>query len=373
MKKAHVSFVSFPHPPHVGPTLPIVRVLVRRGFRVSYVTSDRFASRIAQLGAEVVLGPRFSFWDAGPTDNEPTLPPAHQYLAPFAVRTLSTVGSFYQAHRPDIIIYDFAAWAGRLLATTLGVAAIRTSPVFRGYVFSIGGDVDRFVAERAGTDRPVGLQREQLTIYLFPKELELAGTVSGPDCLYAGRCAGEQPSYGDWHRSSSDDRPICLVSTSTTYVRGPQYFTMCIEALRDLGWHVILSIGETGDAASLLPLPPHFEIVQNTAHIKILPHTSLFICLGGLISQAEAMYHGVPLLVLSHGITDLEWHAANTEATGIGLHLNKAATSSDNLRDYALRAMQSRPIRDRVADVQRRTRQAPGGEETANRIEQMMS
>lgn len=387
MKKGHVSFVSFPHPPHIGPTLPIVEVLVRRGYRVSYMTSDRFASRIEPLGAEVVLCPRFSIWDGGPTAQEHAHP-----CARFAVRTLPSLGSFYEANRPDLIIYDFAALAGRILAKRLGVPAIQISPVFAlnpehllqqiapehaallEHILFQGQEVDRFLAEYGITERRAFVfHREKLNIYFFPKELQLKGTLSEADCFYAGRCAGEQPYYGDWQKTSSDDRPICLVSTSTTYIRGPKFFKMCIEALRDLGWHVILSIGDTTDAASLLPLPPHFEIVQNTAHVKILPHTSLFICLGGLISQAEAMYHGVPLLVLSCGIPDLEWHAENTVEKGIGLHLKWAETSSDNLRDRALRIMRSKPILDRVAQVQRLTRLAPGGEETANRIEEMMS
>src|SRR4051794_36250739 len=55
MKQPHVAFVSYPQHPHVGPILPIVSVLVRRGYRVSCVVSDVFAARVAQLGAQPVI------------------------------------------------------------------------------------------------------------------------------------------------------------------------------------------------------------------------------------------------------------------------------------------------------------------------------
>src|SRR5882757_9599511 len=54
MDRGHIAFLSFPHPPHVNPTVPIVSVLVRRGFRVSYVTSQRFRDRLLGVGAEVI-------------------------------------------------------------------------------------------------------------------------------------------------------------------------------------------------------------------------------------------------------------------------------------------------------------------------------
>ena len=60
MTNRHIAFFSVPYPPHVNPTLAIVSVLVRRGYRVTYVTSDTFAARVAALGAfEVVSCPIF--------------------------------------------------------------------------------------------------------------------------------------------------------------------------------------------------------------------------------------------------------------------------------------------------------------------------
>ena len=47
-------FVTPPFPGHVFPVLPLVRELVSRGHRVSYVTSPALADQVKVAGAQVV-------------------------------------------------------------------------------------------------------------------------------------------------------------------------------------------------------------------------------------------------------------------------------------------------------------------------------
>jgi MGT family glycosyltransferase len=196
--------------------------------------------------------------------------------------------------------------------------------------------------------------------------------VFGAEFLYAGRCPGEQPYYGDWHHGSSYDKSIILVSTSTTYVRGPAYFAMCIEALRGLNRRVVLSVGDGAGLESLLPLPPNFELAQRTSHVRILPFGSLFICLGGIVTQAEALYHGVPLMILTHGFLELEWQADNFARLGLGVHLRQAQMNAETIRERALQILDDATMARSVDEAKRLVRSEPGAEETANRIEQLL-
>src|SRR5690348_5163333 len=110
MKRAHIAFVSFPHHPHVNPTLPIVSTLVRRGFRVTYATSEKFAARVAAVGAEVVLCPPFEVSTLSQGEDE-----KDRFSHPFcrlAIRTLKKLTSFYENDHPDVIVYDLLAFAG---------------------------------------------------------------------------------------------------------------------------------------------------------------------------------------------------------------------------------------------------------------------
>jgi MGT family glycosyltransferase len=387
MKNIHIAWFSLPHPSHLNAALPIVSVLVRRGYRVTFVTSERFAERIKSLGAEFVACPSFDvneMWDQQDVEKE-------RHPHPFcrlAVRTLAQVTSFYEKQRPDLIVYDLVAFAGRILANRWSIPAVKCSPGFAFDRESIGLQIsdpeyrqelledsakaDRFLMSHGIVESDFLFHREGLTIYLLPKPVQPGGNVYGGSFFYAGRCAAEQSYYGDWRKTHTDGRPIVLVATSTSYVQGPKYFKMCIEALSGLKWHVLLSIGDQGDPKTLSPLPPHFEIVQHTSHVKILPHVSLFVCLGGLITLSESMYHGVPLIATTLGFKELEWHGANIARLGIGVHVKGADPSAETVREAVIRLSEDARIAEKVTEMQRKVRREPGAEETVNRIEEYL-
>jgi len=387
MKKPHIAFISFPHHPHVNPTLPIASVVARRGFKVSFATSDRFADRANDVGTDVVAIPKFqidTLDDEVESGNR-----LHPPICQLAVRTLAPLIHAYKDDKPDLIIYDLLAFAGRILACKWNIPAIQTSPTFahirekwseqvtnpsfRASLAEISRRANLFFERHGVIGGDFIFHRERLNIYLFPRALQPFVNFVDDRCFYAGRCAAEQPYFGDWKCPTANNRPIALVATSTTYIQGAEFFKMCIDAFSGLGWHVIMSIGDSGDAASLLPLPPHFEIVKNTSHIRILPHVDLQVCLGGIITSAEAAYHGVPLVVLSHGFPELEWQADNLERLGVGVHVRKADTNSKTLREVINRTANDLEMRRKVKRLQHETHREPGSEDTANRIEQYIN
>lgn len=384
---AHIAFFSFPHQPHVGPTLPIVSVLVRRGYRVTYVTSERFSSRVAELGAEVLICPEF-IAGASPGETVGDDYPFHHPFCRISTRTLAKATAFFERNRPSLIGYDLLAFAGRILANRWSIPAIQTSPTFAHSRRSYNQQADRFEILRLVREPAKRVElylshhgvsggeflfhREGLNIYLFPKALQPNPSTFDASCFFAGRCAGEQPHYGRWKKTSDDGKPIALIATSTTYIQGPEFFRMCIDAFSGLQWHLILSIGDKGNPNDFGPLPPHVEMVQHTSHVKILPHVSLFICLAGIITSAEAMYHGVPLIATTHGIPENEWEAENLVDLGLAVHIRKADMSVEKLRQSVIQISEDAPLRNRVKQMQRIVQREPGAEEAANRIEEYL-
>lgn len=388
MDRSHIAFLSFPHPPHVNPTLPIVSVLVRRGFHVSYVTSEKFRDRVVAVGAEVITCQSFDA-QADHHFNKQTDRSGDSRLVDRAFELADNMQevamSVFETHPPAVLIYDPGAIAGRLLAHRLGVPSILTTPMFAVDLKRLDIQVNhaKFREEIIDTERAIahhlkgrGIEAAELqsyaaapTIHLLPRVLQPDGDVFGERYFYAGRCAGEQPFYGEWRNVCDCGRPIVLVSSSTTALQRSHYYRMCIEALDGLGWHVVLSIGDHGDASSLLPLPPHFEIVQTTSHLAILRYATLMICMGGNMTVSEALYHGVPLIVMSHGHPELEWQADNMAEKGFGIHLRNAETDSCTLRQAVLQISSGSKFHLRATRLKWAVRREPGAEETANRIE----
>jgi len=368
MRNMHIAIVNLPHPPHVNPTLPIVSVMVRRGYRVTYVTSERFAPQISVLGAEVVQCSPF-------TD----IPRSTELM-------LAEITPFYEKHRPDLMIYDFMALAGRILAHRWHIRAIQTSPDFvfenRSKLIERISDEDvqrRWREHYAKIDnylRRYGIAdgsfplHEKLNIHFAPRTFQPSRGVFGPEFFHAGRCAGEQQPYGKWHRDDVDERPIVLLGTSTTYTQGADYFSMCIEALRGLDCHIIIYAGDKFDDSCLTSLPAHCEVVRGTAQVKLLCHASLLICHGGIITPAEAAYYGVPLLMVTHGNPELELWADIFASEGFGVHLRGRNINAENMRQSATLLMTDKGMLRNVTHIRNKIRREPGAEETVNRIEE---
>src|ERR1044072_5271555 len=122
MKKCHVAIFALPHHAYVNPTMPIVRTLVRRGYRVTYATSENFAKRLSEIGAEVIVGPHYNVQQQWESPADPRKPDEHPFCR-IALRMLAQCERFYENDRPDLVIYDILAFAGRILAHRWGIPA----------------------------------------------------------------------------------------------------------------------------------------------------------------------------------------------------------------------------------------------------------
>lgn len=66
----HIAVICLPAAGHVNPTLPVVSELVRRGHRVTYATSEKYAKAVESAGATFFpsgedLAAGFPRWRAG--------------------------------------------------------------------------------------------------------------------------------------------------------------------------------------------------------------------------------------------------------------------------------------------------------------------
>lgn len=382
MSRKHIAFFPFPHHPHILPTLSFVYALTRRGYRITYVAPDIFEERIREAGAEHIAGPRFINMSS---DGRAT----YTDLFTLTDQTVESTVGFYEENRPNLIIYDRACLAGRLVARRLQTRAATSTSVlafelanpdvlgpstkkWRDVLRELHQERDVFMSRRGIANADTLIHKEDLNIHLFPKIYQLAGSVFDERDFYAGRCAAELPCCAAWRPAKARNEPVILVATSTAYIPGPQYFKMCIEALSGLPAHVILSIGDRMDARVFDVLPENFEIVQGIPQIKVMPHVHLFICKAGPASAAEAMYHGVPMLMITHGNIDPESYAENAERLGMGVHLRGTEITATELRSAVCVMLENQAFSDRMKFLSRITRHEAGGEETANRIEQYL-
>jgi MGT family glycosyltransferase len=399
MGKKHISFINVPAPPHVNPTLSIVATLVKRGHRVTYVTSDRFEGKISALGAECVLCPPLP--TAADFKDDPGLLVPNKWYTwddvgrgdgfffEFSGRALPQLRDRYEHDPPDVILYDRLFPAGRVLAEQWRIPAVQTSPEFafhdvyftrkngvcytpRGIVES-GNKLDIFLNAHGVHTKNNLFHKEILNVYFFPKAFQFQADSFDGSFLFAGGCIAARPAEGEWQRKSTNDRPLILVSASSTQYNEPEYFRTLIDALKNLPWGVVISTGDMTDFSSFKHIPDNVEMHQYLPYPKVLPHVWLNICQGGTSTIVESMCHGVALICISQNAEPAEYSDRVAEM-GIGIHIRQPELSPESLRQAVLRIADDASMLARARQMQEVIRsEKMGPEEVADRIESLLA
>lgn len=383
----HVAIFTFPIPALVHPTFSMVATLIRRGYRVTYVTSERFAAEAASLGAEVVRCPRLDY--PFNQDDSAAMPIEQQYVRDpisLAYRTFSVAWPFYQKHEPDLVIYDSQSFAGILVADKSGSPAIRMSnqfayndetlsspaipAVWKEKQLSVEQQANEFFDSYDSSRSNVIRSSPDETFYLYLRELQLSATAREGNALYAARCTAERPNIVRWRRPEAwRHGPTVLVAASTTYGQRPDYYKSCLSALSRLGWKTFVIVGGSSALAELDALPPNCLPVQDIPLAAVMPHADLLICAAGMATAMEASYHGLPMLMITNGHAEMEAYANRYQDFGMGVHLNRSDASPEQVAQCAGRMFADSALRQSVIRMRDAVRSSAGPEELVNWIE----
>jgi MGT family glycosyltransferase len=152
--------------------------------------------------------------------------------------------------------------------------------------------------------------------------------------------------------------PKILVS-ATTAVPQPEFYKMAIAAFESLPFRVILSIGNEIDPGSLGPLPTRFEINQFSSQLEILEQASLYIGQGGVGSTLEALYCGVPVLLIPPG-PGYDPVPRRIAELGLGMRLEGSAISIEELRNAAVFLLEDGETQKRAMEARKTMRETNG-------------
>ncbi|MFJ3973817.1 macrolide family glycosyltransferase [Streptomyces sp. NPDC090021] len=380
---AHIAVFTAPAHSHVNALLGIIEELTARGHRVSWATTPEFASAVEAAGATAVIHDPGLPQDpaAWPTDVHrlPLL-----YLA--AARTaLPHLLAGFAADRPDLVLTEDPAGAGRLLAATWGIPAVQVwsyaaspdhwslrPPAAPGANPAAG----EFLAQLTGllAAQGVGDTAEQhLTgaldggIVLLPRAFQPGGDGFGPQFHFVGPALGKRPAQGTWAPPPSG-RPVLLVSLGSIDNAHPEFYRLCFDAFADLPWHVVLPIGSRVDPATLGRVPANFEVREQVPQLVVLAHASAFVHHGGMGSTMEGLHHGVPTLALPR-LPEQAVNARQLVALGLGRALPPRTLTAERLRAAVLDVAENRAISERVRAMQKAILDAGGACAAADVIE----
>ena len=396
----HILMWPFPGYGHVNPTLPVVTELVRRGHRVTFPTTTRFAAEVAAAGAEVLPyasalagRPLPEVFDADYLAREPmramleamaTAPPIESH---FAERDL-----------PDLLLYDSSTYAaGRVLAAKWHRPAIQMYPTFAANeAFQIGPlvgaefapDLDgrhpalmeffAWMGELLSSHGLTDLSLEEFhapceksNLVFLPKSFQLEHESFDERHAFVGPCIEEQPAgASSWTPPPGGD-PVVVVSLGSEKNTDAEFFRRCAYAFEGLPWHVVLTLGGGLSSADLGELPPNVEAHGWLSHTDVLPHTTVLLSHAGMSSVMRAMHAGVAQVLVPR-TPEQHFVARRAAELGVGQALTPAEADAESLRDAVLAVAADENTQRRVRELRDETRSAGGAVRAADVVEALL-
>jgi len=140
----------------------------------------------------------------------------------------------------------------------------------------------------------------------------------------------EQPAWIDRQTPSApsaDERPLVLVSLSTTYQGQDATLTAIVGALADLPVRGVVTLGKALEGLQM-PAPANVKIVAGASHDDILPQASAVVTHAGHGTTLRALRAGVPIVAMPMG-RDQNENAARIEYHGAGIRLDPSAPQQE--------------------------------------------
>jgi MGT family glycosyltransferase len=392
---------------HVNPTLPVVRELVSRGEQVVYYLTDEFESQIRQTGAEFRRIEDMQMGSGPPPgvsamgQNDPAK--VRQMMAAFFPRMMA--GGLWlvpglvdraRVEDADCVVYDsFCPW-GRALAAILGLPAVafvpsyamtqhfplvrRLSAVFdeetspeAEEAMSDFQDISWQLHDRYGlaplriTDPFV--TAEALNIVTLPRAFQPDADTLDKRYMFVGPSISPRSDGSGFPLDLLAGDPTLYVSLGTVFNANPEFFASCFDAFAGSDWRVVLSIGARTDPSSLDRVPDNFLVRPHVPQLEVLEHTDVFVTHGGMNSVMEAIYYGVPMVVVPQQ-PEQAMTAARVAELGLGVTMELGQVTAGALLDAVTTVSGDAGYRSRLVHMQQAARDAGGYPRAADAIQQ---
>jgi MGT family glycosyltransferase len=171
-------------------------------------------------------------------------------------------------------------------------------------------------------------------------ELDPAAAEADTRVRYVGPIFEQFPDM-DWDapREAGDDRPLVLVSFTTTGLWDQRSrIRNTLDALRDEPIRVLVTAAQPGDIGVI---PTNAAICSFAPHAAVLPSAAVTVTHAGHGTVSASLAYGVPIVSLPNSSADQPFLAARLQELGAGLALD--GESGPDAIQSAVRAVMTQP------------------------------
>ena len=303
---------------HILSSLPMITELVKKGVEVDYYAPESQRAQVEITGAKMRVFPEVQERYSGPyMGKEEFLAVIPLVFLGMAKEAIDAIMAGLQENRPDVIIADEMALAGRLAAWKLGIPLVM---MFTSYapgqefsIFRTWPDFPDSPARRAALEMAEEFQKEyggplltpgeifeataDFNISTLTKEFQPGGESFGDRFFFAGAQIAPRAGDGSW-QPPKNGKPLLYTSLGSLFNNWPEFYKMLFPVVKDLDVNVLCSLGKTIKPEDLGEIPANVTTMAFTPQLEVLRHTSFFLTHAGVGSVMEALYNGVPMMCI---------------------------------------------------------------------------
>ncbi len=388
----HYAMITLGASGHVFSALPMISELVKKGNRVSFFSVPRYKEMIESIGAEY-HEVRSALTNNGQADRDV----ANDMMAELPLRFLSegatTIESIMEVLRqdkPDAVIVDAIAIAGRLAAAELKVPMVMLFTSFASNdKFSLCRHWPVYPDTHPARAKAKALAEElsakygcpaydvygifegtgDLNIVTQPANFHPAAATFDDSFVFAGPQIMKRTDSGSWE-APAGDAPLMYTSLGTLFNAWPEFYHILYGVVKDMDVRVVSSVGSTLTKEELGEIPANVRTFSFLPQLEVLENADFFITHAGIGSVMEAAYYGVPMLAIPQ-MDEQAFTASVMVEAGLGVMIPKEELTPERLKE-GLHELTSNPIYRENAEKLSASMQHLGGEYAANAIIKFM-
>lgn len=385
---ARIVFFCIPAHGHTNPTLGVVRKLVAQGHEVWYYSYNMLRDKIEAAGAKYICCDNY--------DCEQKLTPkdAARIGGDLAFSTKILVDTTLALDekvcwdlaqlQPDCIVADSMAVWGKAAARKLGIPFVSSTTTFAFNQHSAKimpqkpGDFFKMLLAMPRANRQIRrLQKKgypiknvldlisndnatHTIVYTSPEFQPCADTFSAEHYAFVGPSI--RPAAQAFSKTAEK---LVYISMGTVNNAMLPFYITCIQALGGTPWQVVLSVGTQISMDAFGKLPENVSVYPFVDQIAVLEKADAFISHCGMNSASEALYFGVPLVMIPK-TKEQEGVAARIFQLGAGTYL-KAETAQSILTTVST-VLKDPQYKQRAQSVAEGFRRSGGAQGAVNKI-----
>ena len=336
-----IAFFCIPAHGHTNPMLPVAAELVSRGNTVRFYSFNEFKSKIEASGAEFISCdsylPKLTKKEEAELKNVSITEMTIQ-----GIRTTLAMDMFlhneFLSFKPDVVYTDSVCFWGKLNAWKHGVPMVVSTSTF---AFNQMSSQYMKNSPKELADMIFGLPKISKELkklkpygYHVRSALSLVQSDNNTDSIvytsrrfqpyaesFSNHYAFVGPSVFSKDQPDKEKlRPLVYISLGTVINDRPDFYSRCIEALKDQDADILISCGNVIDIEALGVLPDNVKVYPYVDQPGILSKADVFITHCGMNSVSESLYMATPL-VLYPQTSEQRAVARRTVEIGAGLML----------------------------------------------------